>query len=83
MKTKKKPAVTHVVTSRFYNPVPDVLRVRPDGTIYCADGRSVKKYLRDWIAFAKHKADVPIVICHREGFKQLQSDAFLGRNMAS
>jgi hypothetical protein len=60
--------------------LPSILRVRADGTLFCADGQDVKTYLADWAKKASVTEDTPINIMRRDQHIRDREDAFLLRN---
>ncbi len=64
---------------------PNVLRLRPDGTLYCVDGSPPRARLRELYKLVARPgdADMPICILHREGYSSLAEDAFLTRHMVA
>jgi len=67
----------------FSDPVPDNLRLRPDGTLYCADGGDVEELLAGLYQRANRGIldDMPVCVLHRETLAILCEEAFIGRNM--
>lgn len=63
--------------------LPNVLRMRADGTLFCADGRDVHAYLADWAKKVGATEDTPLNIMRREDHERDRADAWLARNLAS
>ncbi len=63
--------------------LPNVLRMKPDGTLFCSDGGDVKEYLSAWAAKVKLTEDTPLNIMRREDHERDREDAWLARNWAS
>lgn len=61
--------------------LPNVLRIRDDGTLFCADGREVREYLRAWASAAKVTEETPLTIMRRDGHERDREDAWLHRNL--
>ena len=62
--------------------LPDVLRVREDGTLFCFDGRDVAEYLREWSAKVGCTPETPLNIMRRQDHIRDREDAYLLRNWA-
>lgn len=63
--------------------LPSVLRLRSDGTLFCADGRDVKTYLAEWAKRVKLTDETPINIMRSCDQQRERDDANLLRNWAS
>jgi hypothetical protein len=65
------------------NTLPNVLRVLPDGTLVCVDGRDVKAYLAEWAKKVGATKDTPVNIMRSEDQQRERDDAWMLRNFAS
>lgn len=76
----KTPGVAAVAVG---SALPSVLRLNAYGQLYCADGREVTAYLREWAQRAGVTEDTPLNIMRREDQQRERDDAWLARNWAS
>jgi hypothetical protein len=63
--------------------LPNVLRVLPDGTLICVDGRDVKAYLAEWAKKVGADQQTPINIMRSEDQQRERDDAWLLRNWSA
>jgi hypothetical protein len=63
--------------------LPNILRVLPDGTLVCTDGRDVKAYLADWAAKVGADHQTPVNIMRSDDQQRERDDAFLLRNLGA
>lgn len=63
--------------------LPSILRLNAHGQLYCADGREVNTYLREWAQRAGVTEETPLNIMRREDQQRERDDARLARNWAS
>ena len=62
---------------------PDVLRLRNDGTLYCADGSDVTARLKAYAAAVSQAKEIPICLIHRDALAPLWEAAWIGNNTAA
>ena len=79
----KKSKTSKTKTAKKTKGYPDVLRLRADGTLFCADGRDVKKYLADHARKYGIDDQVPMNLVTRESLTKLQFAATMASNWAS
>lgn len=65
-----------------WNPhdLPDMLRVDPDGRLFCTDGRSVRSYLREWAKQVKITEAAPVSLRLRVCAQQERDEAMMFRH---
>lgn len=63
--------------------LPNKLRLRADGTLFCADGQDLSEYLAKWAKDAGVSEDTPLNIMRRDSHERDKEDAELLRNFAS
>jgi hypothetical protein len=63
--------------------LPNVLRIRADGTLFCSDGRNLQEYLSAWAKKAGATEDTPLNIMRREDHVRDHEDAYLLRNLGA
>jgi hypothetical protein len=56
---------------------PNVLRLAPDGTLFCIDNQDVKVYLRNWAKKRNLTPESPINLIQRDALMQIVTDAYL------
>ena len=61
--------------------LPSLLRLKPDGTLFCTDGRDVKEYMSSWANAAKVTEETSINIMRSDSHQAERDDAFLFRNI--
>jgi hypothetical protein len=62
---------------------PDVLRLRADGTMYCADGSDVTARLKAYVEAVGVTNEIPICLIHRDALAPLWEAAWIGSNTAA
>jgi len=60
--------------------LPDILRIRSDGTLFCSDGRDVNTYLADWAKRVSADETTSINIMRTVDQQAERNDAALLRN---
>lgn len=63
--------------------LPDILRIRPDGTLFCADKRDVRAYLAAWAAKVGATEQTPLNIMRSCDHQAERDDAWLVRQLGA
>lgn len=62
---------------------PNILRLRPDGSLYCADGQDVQEYLKAYYQKMGYEGDVSANLMDHEVLSNMYSLAMLARDWPS